>query len=117
MKKPKAPKTKFNHVKMVIAGLMTTGTEVRSTAEVLFQISDQKKRNAAMMAYLYSLGVPRALIFDNFRVLFEKAFPKTLTKGVLPVFPINMDYDQDNCHYVDLVASANVVDQKEIAAP
>jgi len=123
MNKPKKKKlspvtqNKFSHVKMVVAAFVTTNTQVGSTAEIIYRNfpNDQEARNAAVMDYLRSVGVPADLVFDDFALLFDKAFPaKTPPRYPLPVF---MDYDQDNCKYTAIVAAALTLDKEGIAAP
>lgn len=98
----------FPHVKIVLAGLLSTKSLVRNTADIIYHAKypNQKARNKAVMAYLHSLGVPNALFFDDVSVLFDTVFPPASKSSKHSVFPINIDYDQDNCQYNHLVAGA-----------
>jgi len=101
-------KNTFPHVKIVMAGLLSTKSLVRKTADIIYHAKypSQQARNKAVMAYLHSLGVPNALIFDDFSNLFETVFPDVSKEGDDSPFPINIDYDQDNCQYNALVAGS-----------
>jgi hypothetical protein len=110
---------KFAHTKIVLAGLLTTGSSVRDTAEAVYTFPyplGHPQRNVAIMRYLRQLGVPTGddgLIFDDLRLLFATVFPGEAAPGHRGVstFPIDMDYDQDNCDYEALVAGAVDLDQ------
>lgn len=107
---------KFAHTKIILAGLLTTGSSVRDTAEAVYTFpypQGQPQRNVAVMRYLRQLGVPVAddqgnggLVFDDLSLLFETVFPGELDLEVSggTTFPIDMDYDQDNCDYEGLIA-------------
>ena len=115
MKKPKI--NKFSHIKIVFAGLLSTKSLVRGTADLLYRADydTPEHREDAVMAYLHSLGVPPELDFDSFSTLFEAVFPPKvkLTKGMKSPFPIDIDYDQDNCQYSALIAGAAELDVEE----
>jgi hypothetical protein len=96
---------KFAHVKIVMAGLLTTRSLVRETAEFIWRNADKKTRQQALMHYFYSLGVPTDLKFGAFANLIDTVFPPQPSGMGVDIFPINIDYDQDNCHYSALIQS------------
>jgi hypothetical protein len=108
-------KSKFAHIKVTIAGFLTTDSLVRATAKVVYEAHypNQQARRKAVMAYLHSLGVPTKLVFDDFSALFEAVFPADGGRGDGDVFPINLDYDQDNCKYTVLLDEAANLDNLE----
>jgi hypothetical protein len=107
-------KNTFPHVKIVMAGFLTTNSLVRSTTQIIYEgdYPSQKARDKAVMAYFYTLGVPNALVFDDFSNLLETVFPEDPKAARGPkTFPISLDYDQDNCGYGALLANAKSLDQ------
>jgi hypothetical protein len=65
------------------------------------------------MGYLVSIGVPKTLTFDDLANLLEVVFDDNMkTKGT-GIFPIFLDYDQDNCEYGLLIAGAAELDNQE----
>jgi hypothetical protein len=98
-----AHRNKFAHVKIVMAGFLTTKSLVRSTSEIIYRANYAKPtdRQKAVMNYFYSLGVPTSLKFGDFAALIDAVFPAKVSP--MSVFPINIDYDQDNCQYAALV--------------
>src|SRR5262245_3035903 len=101
---------RFAHTKIILAGLLTTGSSVRDTAEAVYTFpypEGQPQRNVAVMRYLRQLGVPVAdddgnggLVFDDLALLFETVFPceSALEVSEDDTFPIKLEYDQDNCN-------------------
>uniref|UniRef100_Q01WC8 Uncharacterized protein n=1 Tax=Solibacter usitatus (strain Ellin6076) TaxID=234267 RepID=Q01WC8_SOLUE len=103
------------HVSIVLAGLLATRSLIRNTMSIVYNAKypSQKERNKAVMGYLVSIGVPKTLTFDDLANLLEVVFDdNTKTKGT-GVFPISLDYDQDNCEYTLLIAGAADLDNQE----
>ena len=80
----------YPHTKIVLAGLLTTKSLVRDTADILYhaKYSSQKERNKAVMGYLHSLGVSSQLVFDDLSNLFEAVFPDKHARkdSTFPIF-------------------------------
>jgi hypothetical protein len=113
----KAPTNSYSHVKIVMAGLLTTNSLVRTAAEVIYNANygSNKEKQKAVMAYLHSLGVPNGLGYSDFASLLFTVFPAVKDAAGKSPFPIDIQYDQDNCEYGALIDGAVSLDEDEAA--
>jgi len=101
----------YPHVKIVVAGCLTTNSTLRQHIGHIYAanypgtaVGAQMKRNDAVMRYLRLLGVPREVTFDSLSALFATVYPGDNE------FPIALDYDEDNCDYAAIIKAAALLD-------
>ena len=94
----------YAHSKMVLAGYLTTDSLIRTKVKELFV----GNRNDEMMAYLYSQGLAKQVTISDIGGLLEKTLGKIVDTSAL--FPLPLDYDQQNCEYKMLLGIAEVMD-------
>ena len=96
---------RYAHSKMVLAGYLTTDSLIRTKVKELFV----GERNDEMMAYLYSQGLAKQVTIAEIAGLLETTLGTPIA-GTSSLFPIPLDYDQQNCEYKMLLGIAEVMD-------